>query len=600
MGSYDELFIGVNSKDLPTLTSNGIEGADISTAAILGTFERGSAGVHKISDPSEFPTQFGGILQTAYGALIVKSFFDNLKSVSGNLLIKRMIPSDAVTASSTVQNLNSVNSWVLKAGRKGVADPGVWGNYLYHLWLKTYRDSTSLTAATVVGNNLSISVTYVAPFQVGDWLEIGNATPFTAKVLRVDELEGKIYLDTNVGTVKPIGESVKVVTRTLKIFKKDMKTGAMDLVETWPNLTPSVESADYIMERINNPDSGSDYIYMEKLTTVDDNTFNDFPKVAASDLMTLATQFAGGTQGTPLTTVQMAAEYADFNSYDFMYLSNTEAFSESVYEDGEAYCSALGKGIWVGCPTKNLTFAEAESWAQKRRRTRRVYAFNCGNWITYDDPTALNALKTRDIPNVGAIMGYAIFVTSTRGVHKAIASTKSSEALEGVRGVVGEFIDRGQHTRLATLGLNSITMVDGVACIRSARSPSKLPEFRFSNAIIMSVFFKKTFEGGFRDLENETGSVKLLEFIASSMTSYAQIFYDSSSNGGTEKGFASYLKPDGSQSGFRDVVKIVVLDPKLNPAKDTQAGVYKANFYFMPPAPMEKLLIGVGIVWNIT
>ena len=73
------------------------------------------------------------------------------------------------------------------------------------------------------------------------------------------------------------------------------------------------------------------------------------------------------------------------------------------------------------------------------------------------------------------------------------------------------------------------------------------------------------------------------------MTEFARDFYVSSSNGGGEGGFA-----DGT---FNEVVKIIA-DDTINPIQKVSAGELRANFYFAAPAPAERILIGVGLLFN--
>ncbi len=593
--NIEELFFGTQSIDLPTISTGTITGANVNTGAICGIFERGAVGVHELTDVKTAPKKFGNILQSAYGMFGITSFFTNLQGVTGRLLVKRFIPDDATEAAVTLMNQNSVLKYKFSAGAKGKIDPGYWGNRLYVLPVTTSRDSTSLTAATTVGNNAYIAVSFIGSIASGDWLKIGGTTNFKARVSRVDEIEGRIYLNTNAGVVVASGQTVSVLDFTIKVYLKDKISGSLDLVETWANLNVSNGSAYNAEDTINSETSGSDFITLDVLVTPEDNTFQELV-TGVVDAIANIIPLVGGTEGTALTPIEMASQYTDFNKYDFTYFGNMESFSESVWDDGESYANSTGKAIWVGCPTKNMDFATAVLWANRRRRTRKMYAFNNLNWYEWDDPTSNKTRKVREIPNIGAIMGYSIYITSLRGIHHVPASKQ--QVLSGVRGVVGEIIDRAEIAKIQSLGLNVTSNIDGAICIRAGRTPSKLPEFKYVNGILMSIFFKKTFENSFSDLENEVSGVALLSFMAQSMNAFCLQFYSTSSNGGTEKGFASYLKPDGSPSSFNDVCKIVVLDPVLNPASQMAQGLVRANMWFAYPAPAEKFLIGVGIIYN--
>jgi phage tail sheath protein FI len=134
--------------------------------------------------------------------------------------------------------------------------------------------------------------------------------------------------------------------------------------------------------------------------------------------------------------------------------------------------------------------------------------------------------------------------------------------------------------------------------VRSARTMSKLPEWRFGNALAMVTFFKRTFEQSFQDLENETSTAALFNRVYKLMYDFSQVMYAGSTNAGQESAYASFVKPGGSTSNFDDVVLIVV-DETINTTARVKDGELRANYYFMAPTPAERILVGVGLIYTV-
>jgi phage tail sheath protein FI len=281
-----------------------------------------------------------------------------------------------------------------------------------------------------------------------------------------------------------------------------------------------------------------------------------------------------------------------------MYFANAEHFTETMWDNGETFAWNDGKGdlTWVGSPTSNMVFTQALVWANKRSKSRKIASLSNHTWLIVDDPIATGVITTKNIPNVGAIMGYWIFITDLRGIHKVPAGRL--QTLTGIRGLVGEITDKTSLRDLANAGLNCISDLSGVMTVRSARTMSKLPEWRFANALAMVTFFKRTFEQSFQDLENETSSAALFNKVYKLMYDFSQVIYAGSTNGGQESGYASFIKAGGSASGFDDVVKIVV-DESINTSARIKDGELRANYYFMAPTPAERILVGVGLIYSV-
>lgn len=581
------LYIGTQTQDLPTITNGTIDPAATNTGGLLIYAERGTAiaGNHVITDPDQ-PLEIFGRFRSYYnGRYVIKGFLENLQGEAGTLYVRRMQLTGAAASFRSVNNASASPTWKLWAGRRGLKDNGAWGNQIMTTVLASSRGATTLTVATAAADTY-VTVTSVALFEIGDWVTVSGASSYSGKVTQIDETLNRLYLSVAATGVNASGQAVTIIDRTIKVYLKDSDTGIISLVETLSNITSSTESSRYWASVINDVDTGSKYLFAEQLVTGQAGTFADLP-VTVADLVTNATASTGGLEGTLLSTSEQAAELSNFDYNPIRWLANAESFSETIWDDGEQYCNVRKDTVWVGSPTAGMTYTQLFDFATKKQKSREIYAVNNGIWINVEDPIGIGPDPLKTIPNVGHIMGFAIWITTIRGIHKVPASRVQTPV--GIRSLYGEITDRAQIRDLANVGMNIMSSFGATFAVRSARTPSKAKEFTFINATVMKIYFKKSFEESFVDLENEPNKPQLLTTMADRMLRFALDFYNSSSNGGTEGGFAG--------GAFNDVVKIVAND-SINPKKDVNNGILKVNFYFAAPAPAERILIGCGLIFQ--
>lgn len=602
------LFIGVQTVDLPTISTTGITGTSINTAGLEGYFERGvTEGLYQITNVNTLFEKLGNYKSNYYGAYVAKSFFDNIQGSAGVLYVQRLLRNGAAAASRTVVDTQGVpaNFCTIKAGQLGKEDVGVWGNQLmYNIGLSSRNASTN-SSNIAIGNTV-ISVSSTGVFELHDWIKItdGTNTEFR-KIIAIDQVNQTITVNAGTTNGYVAGSDISVHDFTIYVHVRDANTGMISLVETWANLNIEPLSLYYFagtnsQVALNSEfdGKGSNYITIEDLITTSPRTIANFPATVIPTNFTL-TALTGGLEGTDLTETQIDAQRIYWNTAKPMYLANAEHFTETMWDNGEAFCFNGGKGeiTWIGSPAYANVFSQNLVWANKRKKSRKIASLTNATWIKVSDPlNPLSADPTKIIPNVGAIMGYWIYITEARGIHKVPAGR--FETLAGIVSLANEYTTREQLKQLADAGMNCISNIDGVMTVRSARTFSKLPEWRFANALAMQTYFKKTFENAFRDLENEMSSTALFQRVYSSMYEFSRLMYTGSSNGGNESAFASWTKANGSNSTFDDVVKIVV-DESINTADRIRNGELRANYYFMPPTPAERILIGVGLIYTI-
>lgn len=598
------LFIGVQTTDLPTISTTGISAASINTAGLEGYFERGATdGVYQITDSTTLFNKLGNYKSGYYGMYVAQDFIKNLQGQDGVLYVQRLKRTGSAASSATISDTQGspADFSIITAGQLGKEDVGIWGNQLGYIVAQSSRYETTLSAATVSASPV-ISVTAIGNNPIGlmvnDWIVINGAV--NKKIIAIDEVAGTVTLDSNVGSVIASNSTVVVRDFTIYVYMKDSATGNISLLETWANLSYEPLSNFYFVNRINSEFDGvgSNFIKVSDEVTTSPRTSTNFPATTTNTVGNI-TYLTGGIEGTALTETEIDTQRVYWRDAKPMYLANAEHFTEAMWDNGEAYCYDGGKGdiTWVGSPTQSMVYSQAIAWANKRAKSRKVASLTVLNWKKVPDP--LNSTSpdpNKVIPPVGAIMGYWIYATSLRGIHKVPAGR--FEVLTNTVSIVGEITNRTQLRDLANAGMNCISNLEGVMTVRTARTFSKLPEWRFANALAMQTFFKRTFENAFQDLENETSSDALFQRVYSGMYNFARLMFESSTNGGSESAFASYIKADGSTSDFNDVVKIVV-DETINTRQRVLDGELRANFYFMPPTPAERILVGVGLIYTI-
>lgn len=588
-----DLYIGTQTEDLPTISVGGITGASINVGGLAIRSDRGTSSAKLITDPAQLLTKYGKFKSNFYGHYAIRAFFRNLQGEPGQLWVVRVTASDAVVASGSVNNASANPVWKFWAGQRGEKDSGVWGNQVMHAVFASSAGKSTLAVATA-NTDTVITVVSVAPFKLYDWVTVSGATTYSAQILAIDEVQNTLTLGTAATGVNAIGQNVTIVDRSVNIYVKDAITGNIDLVETWMNLSLDPAHDRYWINIINDEVTGSDYVFAEQLVTAQVGTFLDLP-VTGAGTAAVAVKFTGGNDGSTPTNTDHSNAYKNFDLAPINYLSNAEVFSESNWDDGELYCSTRKDCVWIGAPLPGLSVDSLTIWANKRRKSRIVYALNNKDWVYVDDPIGVGPSPEKLVPNVGHVMGYAIYITSLRGIHKVPASR--NQVLADITRLYDETTDRAQLKAYKNLGLNCISNIDGSFAIRSARTPSKLKERAFINSTLMAIYFKKSFEESLQDLENESNTAALLNNIRDKMNAFAFAFYQGSSNGGNETGFASFKKPGGSDSGYADVV-LIIADGSVNPLSQVNEGILRVKFYFMAPAPAESILIGVGLLFN--
>ncbi|MEU4713985.1 hypothetical protein AB0F73_10095 [Micromonospora purpureochromogenes] len=163
--------VEVDGKSSPTITS-----APTSIAGLLIRSQRGAPDrAIRIRGFADFVANFGGYTPDAFGAYAVRGFFDNGGS---DAYVVRVVGAGAVPATTDVNDRagTPVPTLRLRAGARGAADPGAWGNAL-SVAIEAHPLGVASVPAQAVGATAE-------PFTVTD----GATAQFTVTIRGADQV----------------------------------------------------------------------------------------------------------------------------------------------------------------------------------------------------------------------------------------------------------------------------------------------------------------------------------------------------------------------------------------------------------------------------
>lgn len=160
--------IGLNIVEVDGTGAPAIVGAATSVGGFNILTQRGVPNrPTRVNSFAQFAEQFGSFYTGGIGAYMVKGFFDNGGMVA---YINRVVgPADSATpAAITLTDsapANAKNALTLRAGFRGMPDPGTWGNDLYVRVEPTFSANSRVletAPATVQGKVIANTVDYSA------------------------------------------------------------------------------------------------------------------------------------------------------------------------------------------------------------------------------------------------------------------------------------------------------------------------------------------------------------------------------------------------------------------------------------------------------
>ena len=260
---------------------------------------------------------------------------------------------------------------------------------------------------------------------------------------------------------------------------------------------------------------------------------------------------------------------------------------------GENYCKSK-RWIWYSNFTSNQTYDELLTTAKQYVVSNDSYRMNNAQWLEISNPIGVGEEPTINVPNVGFIMGHAIYWITKNGYQRVPAGIQ--ENIKGVIAVVGDqILDDAKRTKLADAGMNVIQFVPGSGiCLRNGRMGSTNKAYKWYNQIFMRMYYKTAFVQSFQELENEETGEALMNKLFNAVRNYLLEDWEGKNTRTGKK--CAFLKLQGTK--FTDVVKIIC-DASNNTLDDVLAGNVTIHIYFTPPPPAESIEIGVGISLQI-
>lgn len=362
---------------------------------LLGQFVRGTKLTPiKITNLEDFNVIFGGKSNSFYGPGVVRSIFKEAGNAPVTLYIARVVGEGAQCAVSTTA-LSGNQSMTVKAGYKGVDDPGEWANGV-SVCLYSYGSQ--------VKNMFTLRVTYgdtVEVYNYGSLSEIQSAVNRVSKYITIEfsgEIEKLSYTDIT-GTITT-STSSNVVTGTGTSFTSALKVGSV-LFDAEGNQIGTVASI---------KDATSATLTGKAMRTV-----TGAKAKIRTDVEYQAT-LAGGSEGAEVTEedfypVKSTANpkgFACFDGYDVQILAHTEFHSLTLEKKFNEYLNEWGNPIGVINLPLDADEGTAELYALELQTSGRSFMAGAYmGWCKVLDEEGNQSL----IPAIGPVLGAAYIRT---------------------------------------------------------------------------------------------------------------------------------------------------------------------------------------------
>lgn len=587
--------LGTHAFDKQTTKGLGIEVATVEmfNFGLLVESERGIDKVHEIFNMNDFTDKFGDFDQNYYGKYVMTSFFDQITTAPAKAYVKRFIASDADASTKTIQNGGAADALKLEAGYRGYLDPGTWGDNVGYEISHSNKTTTEVDTAAAQSDT-EIEVLSVAGFEVGDAIKIDIGTPEYFTISAINEADRKLELSGAISDVggAPQGTDILSVNFDLKIHKKN-SNGLIEEVEEWLYLSMEDSVTNFVETVLNDQYKGSKYVYATDLNP-GSSLSESLPAVTSA-----VTFLASGSNGTGPTNADWENELAEFDIYPVRLLANAENQTDTVNQDGEAYCRGRGNCLWIAAGDSDMTYDEGKAWGAKLMRSEQNYSTGDLQWFEVEDPVGLGDNPTIQIPAIGITAGYWFQTIYDRGFHKNPGGLTKSIA--GVRDIVmddqteKDIMNDQKRTELADLGVNVFQYQKGRGFVRrTSRMFSSRKEFRYAASMFMKCIIKESVKLSVEEAEMEALGWEWLTEVKAAVRSYMMGLYQRSTNNGNESAFFIGFSGEGSPTSFNDVVTIVA-DDSNNTNSSLLDGEANIDVGFIPPAPAESIFIGVGI-----
>jgi hypothetical protein len=595
------LDVGINVREVDGRAVPAIPAAATSVAAFVGVTDRGVPNRPvRVTNLAQFYDRFGGFVSTGYVGYAIEGFFLN---GGREAYVSRVIGAGSVPASATLTNADAVTpgpALRVAAGYRGVEEPGKWGERLRVDVRDDPRTSTTI-AAGVLGAPTLASLDGI---RVGSVLRfVDGATTVHRKVQAIDPSTGAVTLDAPLPAGFTLAPATTVKSAEFRLTVRYQPTTAdpFALVEEWTTLSMEVGSADYAIDRVNHPFTGSRYVALTDLSGAAAMGVQN-PKVASNQPL------ANGVENAP-----SAAEYVgtsavrsglfslDLASVQLLAVPDVHRFAAAadrviVVRAALDYCAGRGDCMFVGSAPDRGTPVGVTARAPKDYNQlesayaatvkaysatfqgAKVYGALYTPWIQVSDPIAAGAARTKFVPPDGHLMGVYARTELERGIFKAPAG--NAALVRGALDVSAEFSD-GQHTDLVRNGyVNGVRFLSGLGIVVAAsRTLSTDTRWWFVGTRLLFNFVKSSLRDGLRFVRQEPHTSALRRSV----------------NFNVVRPFLLGLWRQGAFGADPpDTVFTIKCDAENNPPTEVDLGNFRIEVYFYPVKPAETILIVVG------
>lgn len=595
------LEVGVNVIEVDGRASPTIQAAPTSVAAFLGLTERGVPNRPvRITNLEQFRARFGNHRSDSYLAYAVEGFFLN---GGREAYVSRVVGSGSTAASVTLndrQTPTAAPTLRLAAGYRGREDPGDWGERLRLDVRDDPRGSTQLQANTTT-NATSAQLQSLNGFQVGSVVRFVDGTnTFYRKITSVDPATNIISWTDPIGPTLNQA-STQVTTAEFRLIVRYQATPTADftMVEEWSHLSMETDSADYVVDCINHPFTGSRYITVADVSG-SAPTGEENPAIVSNQALT------NGTENAPTATDYSgnAGQKTGFYALDTVQVQLlavpdahmlADSGRDSVVRGALDYCPGRGDCTFVGsAPDRGAPpgitravsdYTQLESdyintikSYSANFQANKVYGALYTPWIRVNDPVGAGPAPARFVPPDGHVMGVYARTEQERGIWKAPAGNAAQ--VRGALDVAATFTD-GEHTDLVRNGfVNGIRRTPGVGIVVAAsRTLSTDTRWWFANVRLLFNFVKVSLRDGLRFVRQEPHTEELRRMVRFNVVT-------------------PFLLGLWRQGAFGsdppDQVFSVKCDGENNPPEEVNLGNFRLEVYFYPVRPAETIIIIVG------
>lgn len=362
---------------------------------LLGQFGRGIPYQPAlIRSMEEFNTIFGGLNPLYYGPQIVKSLFDEAGDTPVTLYCARAIGSDSVVA-SRVATYDTNKTMTVKAGYKGMEDPGIWGNSLkVVLYSYGYKAKDSFVLEVKLNNVV------VETFTGETLAEIQNKVSRVSKYITVN-----FSAEMTKGTLAALTGTATTLTTS----KEVTGVGTNFLTELFVG-TPIYTN-------------GETPVYIGTVASIVSDlkvilTGNAFSAVAGAaikkrDDKTIEATLESGSEGTTVEADFYAVDgvtpkgLACFREYDIQILASTEFHTLTMAKKLRDFVQEVKVPLGIVNLPLNADESTAELYALDLQTADISYLTGIFGWVKVQDVSG-NYLT---IPALGAVLGAAYLRT---------------------------------------------------------------------------------------------------------------------------------------------------------------------------------------------